>query len=161
MKLHEITSNINQFYNVIADTELDPEVIEDTLSSLMVELNEKVDAIAYVLRKLKAEQQFFKEEEERIKAKREVLANRETRLKRYLEEQLQLAGLDKVKTQLASVSFQNNPPSVYVEDETKIPEVYLLPQPPRIDKKSLLQALKDGVDIEGVSIRQEKSIRVR
>lgn len=67
----------------------------------------------------------------------------------------------KFKTKLFSFNIQNNPPSVDITDEKLIPQEFFIDQAPKLDKKSLLAALKDGKEIEGATIKQTKSLRIR
>jgi len=59
------------------------------------------------------------------------------------------------------VSIQNNPPSVRVVNEELIPSHFMIPQPPKLDKKTILQKLKDGEKVPGVELAQGRSLRIR
>ena len=67
----------------------------------------------------------------------------------------------KFKTKLFSFNVQNNPPTVEVSDEKLIPKEFFVEQSPKLDRKALLAALKDGKEIEGAIIKQTKSLRIR
>ena len=60
-----------------------------------------------------------------------------------------------------TVSIQNNPPSVNIQNDATVPDKYYVPQPPKLDKKSLLDDLKSGAVYEGIELQQTKSLRVR
>lgn len=54
-----------------------------------------------------------------------------------------------------TISTRNNPPSVVVTDESLVPDDYKIwpdPPPPKVDKKIVLQLLKDGKQIPGCAI---------
>lgn len=160
MKLHEITAAISNFRAMMEDEELDAQVVEDTLESLEDTLEGKVESLSFIYRQMGADAEFYKAEEERLSKKRKVIEARRERLKQYLAEQLEIAGRDEVKTATAKVVFQVNPPSVYIEDEEKIPPLYVR-YVRSVDKKALLQALKNGEAIEGAALHREKSLRVK
>ena len=70
--------------------------------------------------------------------------------------------IDKVKTPLFTVALQNNPPSVNVIDEKLIPNDYRKTvTTTSISKKDLLEDLKQGLIIDGVELKQIKSLRIR
>ncbi|WP_435302095.1 siphovirus Gp157 family protein [Bacillus thuringiensis] len=37
----------------------------------------------------------------------------------------------------------------------------MIPQPPKIDKKSLLAAVKDGMQWDGITLKQSEGVRIR
>lgn len=62
---------------------------------------------------------------------------------------MQAAELKKVERPLATISRKPTPPSVIVVEEADIPTQFWKAQPPKLDKRELLAALKDGQDIPG------------
>jgi hypothetical protein len=38
---------------------------------------------------------------------------------------------------------------------------YLIPQEPKIDKRTLIEDLKAGIEVPGAILKQEKSLRIR
>lgn len=162
MKLYELTNAINQVWDLVNNDEMDLEVLEDTLQSLEEEIEKKAEGIAHIMRQLDSEADYIKAEEKRLKERRDAVENRKDRLKKYLEEQLTLSGMDKVKTATVTVALQNNPPSVFIENENFVPEQFVTVETIRkVDKKSLLQALKDGEMFDGISLKQGRSLRIR
>ena len=103
----------------------------------------------------------LKLEEKRLADRRRAIEKRIESIKDYLKNQMEVAGIEKVKRPTLTVSIANNPPSVEIEDESLIPFDYMVPQPARIDKKALLTALKEGQDISGASIKQTRGVRIR
>ncbi len=61
-----------------------------------------------------------------------------------------------------TVSLRPVPPSLVVTDEAEIPEEYWLPQPPKLDRLSLLTALKHGKTTPGATLNNpQMTISVR
>ena len=83
------------------------------------------------------------------------------RLKESLQEVMEQTGKEKFKTALNSYSIANNPPSLDVTDESLIPKQYYIEQQPKLDKKELLKAVKGGLELKGVELKQSRSLRVR
>lgn len=159
MKLYELTQAYNQVLDMAE--EIDKETLVDTLASINESIQDKAENMAKLIKSIEVDTKALKEEEQRLADRRKSLESKVTSIKDYLQNQLEAAGIDKVKRPTLTVSIQNNPPSVSIEDENKIPSDYIIPQPSKIDKKSILQLLKEGVEIEGCSIKQSRGIRIR
>jgi hypothetical protein len=160
MKLYELTANYNQVLELIEEG-ADPEVMNDTLEAIEGEIESKVDNTAMVLKTVEANIKALKDEEKRLADRRKSLENQNKRLKEYLHDQLKSIGMKKVKGTIFSANIQNNPPSLNITDETKIPEEYWVQPSPSVNKKELLEKIKNGEEIEGAEIKQTESLRIR
>jgi hypothetical protein len=96
---------------------------------------------------------------EGIKATQDALAGRKARLEKQREmirESLavafEVACIKKLETPLATISLRAVPPRVEVIDESAIPAAYWKPQEPRLDRKAVLDALKDKQDVPGATL---------
>ncbi len=63
---------------------------------------------------------------------------------------MERGGIKKLTEPDMTVSLRASPPHVTITDETIIPEIYWLPQAPKLDKAALKNAIKDGENIPGV-----------
>lgn len=159
MKLYELAQNYAQLLEMAEEMESD--ALVDTLESLQDAIEEKAENIAKLVKNLEADVKFIKEEEQRLAERRRAIEVKIERLKTYLQEQLETAGIEKVKRPTITVAIQANPPSVDVIDETAIPSDFLIPQAPKVDKRSILERLKKGEAIPGVTLKQTKGVRIR
>lgn len=159
MKLYELTENYAKLLEMAE--EMDTDAIVDTLEALQEAIEDKAENIAKLIRNLEADVKVIRDEEKRLAERRQVIENKVERLKSYLQEQLEIAGIDKVKRPTITVAIQKNPPSVDIIDETLIPADFLIPQPAKIDKKSILERLKNGEEVPGVVLKQTKGVRIR
>lgn len=159
MKLYELTENYLQLLEMAE--EMDPELIRDTLESIEESIAEKAENTAKLIKSLEADVKAIKEEEKRLADRRKALEKKIENIKEYLQDQLELAGIDKVKRPTITVSIQNNPPSVRIVNEEIIPSSYMIPQPPKLDKKSILEKLRSGEKVPGVELAQGRSLRIR
>lgn len=159
MKLYELNQQYNQLLEMADD--LDPQVLKDTLESIKGSIEDKAENTAKLIRSWEAEVKAIKEEEKRLAERRKSLEKRVDNTKAYLFEQMEIAGMEKVKRPTVSVSIANNPPSVQVIDPEKIPSLFMIDQDPVIDKKALLTALKNGAEIDGCAIKQGKGLRIK
>lgn len=161
MKLYELTDKYAELAQMIADDETKTEMLGDTLRALEDAIEIKAENIAKLIKNLDAEVEAFKNEEKRLADRRKALETKRDGLKRYLEEQLEKIGLDKVKTPIFTVALQYNPASVQVIDESKIPPAFWITPPPTLDKKAVAERLKAGEEIPGVTLHQGRSLRIR
>lgn len=158
MKLYELTESYNKILELIEEG---GEGLEDTLEALEDAIEDKAENYAKVIKTLEAQAKMIKEEEQRLSDRRKALENHATNMKLRLEDELRKVGLDKVKGLIFTVAIQKNPPSLNVLDESKIPAQYWVPQSPTLDRKGLLDFLKQGNSVEWAEIKQGESLRIR
>lgn len=159
MKLYELTENYAKLLEMAE--EMDTDAIVDTLEALQEAIEDKAENIAKLIRNLEADVKVIRDEEKRLAERRQVIENKVERLKSYLQEQLETAGIEKVKRPTITVSIRKNPPSVDVIDETLIPADFLIPQPAKVDKRAILERLKNGEHVPGAALKQTKGVQIR
>lgn len=157
MNLYELSIAFQEVQNM----ELDPEVMKDTLDSIEDAIENKAENIAKLVRNLESDVSAYKEEEDRLKTKRQATENKVKWLKTYLEDNMKLTGKTKFKSGMFNFSIQKNPASVNITDERIIPEEFLIPQLPKIDKTALKNVLKNGVEVPGAELKQTEGLRIR
>lgn len=131
----------------------------DTLESIECAIEEKAEGYVKVIRSLqaardaaKAEKDFFKEKEERAKKAIE-------RMEKALSDELTLSGKKEIKTGLFKINFRNNAPSVYVTDESLIPDVFFKHE--RTLKKSELAKTLKEMPVDGAVLRVNRSLQIK
>jgi replicative superfamily II helicase len=159
MKLYEFTQSYLQLLDR-AD-EIDQEVLIDTIESIKESVEEKAENIAKLVRSFEADAKTIKTEEERLAAKRKTLENQVSYLKKYLHEQLETMGIEKIKRPLFTIAIQANPPGVDVINPDEIPGEFWNQSEPVLDKKRILLLLKTGETVPGTAIRRSKGLRIR
>ena len=162
--LYELTDQFKQAEYYFNNAESEEELLEAEryLIDAEIELTEKVENIAKFIKNLEAERESFKKESDRLAAKAKSLDKKVNSLKRYLENTLEVSGIDKVKGQLFTVSLQNNPISLDLSSTEHIPMEFKRIPEPVVNKRELLKHIKDtGEVFEGVEIKQTKSLRIR
>lgn len=161
--LYELTQDWIQLMNLLEDG-ADEDVINDTLEGLDYEIEDKAEGYAKVIRNIESDISGLKAEIERMTDRKRVLENNITRMKNNLQAAMELTGKTKFKTDLFSFNVQNNPAAVIMDEQylENIPEEYLIPQEPKIDKKKLAADLKAGVDLEGIAhLSVSRSLRIK
>jgi hypothetical protein len=97
------------------------EEIDETLDRLGAELATKTDNIAGVLRRMSAEQDLLKDEQERIHARRKTFEAAEKWLRDYVLATMQRNGMPQLKT-INNTLFVRQSEAVIVDDSEMIPE---------------------------------------
>lgn len=159
--IYDLTNSYLDLLALAENGEADPEAIRDTMEGIEGELEDKAENYAKVFTQMIADAEALKTEEERIHNRRTAIENNVKRMKDILQQMMEITGKTKFKTNLFSFNIQNNPPSVEIAEDANIPEVFLIEQEPKIDKKGILEALKAGKAVDGCSIKQGQSLRIR
>ncbi len=162
--LYELVGNLKEFAHLYNQAETEEELLEaeSYLIDAEIELSEKVENIAKFIKNLEAERESFKKESDRLAGKAKSFDTKVNNLKRYLENTLEVSGIDKVKGQLFTVSLQNNPISLDLSSTEHIPMEFKRTPEPVVNKRELLKHIKDTGEIfEGVEVKQTKSLRIR
>ena len=94
---------------------------------------------------------------------KKAIDNKNTKFKEYVKENMEKLGLQKIDTELGTLSIAKNPASVEIFDETLIADEYKKEKVTvSIDKTSIKNALKAGKDVQGVKLVEDKtSLRIK
>lgn len=148
--LYELTDEWLQLLQLAEDGEIDQETFDDTLEGIDYEIELKADGYARVIAQLEHDAAALKAEEKRMATRRKSMENHVDSMKKSLFKAMRTTGKEKFKTDLFSFSIRKNPASVIL-DTTDIPEEYLVPQDPVVNKKQIMADLKAGKDLTGLA----------
>ncbi len=145
--------------------ELHPELDAQTLADTLEGATDFKEAIAALIRSALEDECLAKALKERLDQMKGRLSRLETRAssKRQLAvENMEAANLRKLQQPDFTASVRLGPPSVTIVSEDELPIDYLLPQPPKADRRAILEALSGGALIKGAVLSQPKiSLSVR
>jgi len=163
LKLYQLTENYQNLWDLVEDETIDLSIVETALKTVEGAIQEKAQNLAVFIKSLGADIEIIKAEEKRLADRRKALENKQSGIKNYLQSQLEMAKLGKIKTAVITVSMQNNPPAVRIIDEAIIPAQYktIVPQTFTIDKKSIADDIKKGISVPGAESTQGRSLRIR
>ena len=159
MKLYEINVDIQNLINMV--DEIDHQTFIDTMESLQFELHDKAENYAKVIKAMEIETDGIKKEQDRLQHMKATRTTKIEWLKNAVEEAMVLADDKKFKTNLFSFNIQKNIPSLDISENAIIPQNYYIEQAPKLDKKKLLDYIKNGIQIDGVNIKQTESLRIK
>lgn len=163
--LYQLTGQMQALLALMEDPDVDPQIVEDSLEAISGEIEVKADGYARVMAELEARKAAVKAEKDRLAALESSLGKNIDRMKESLKTSMIATGKIKFKTDLFSFSVQKNPPKVVIDDPSRIPEGFLIPQPPKVDTASIKESLKSvdaGSMWEGIChLEQGESLRIR
>ena len=162
MTLYEMTEDYKMLLAMAEDPDADPAVLKDTMEGIEGAIEEKAEGYAMVMKELETSELALKNEIDRLNARRLTISNNIRCMKLSLQEAMELTGKTKFKTTLFSFGIQKNPPSVVLDvDPGVLPDKYLIPQAPKVDKAKIKEDLKNGIDIGVAHLEQTESLRIR
>ncbi|XZI43558.1 siphovirus Gp157 family protein (plasmid) [Clostridium perfringens] len=159
-KLYELANNYRNLTELIDREDVEQDLIQNALKECQGDIEEKVDNIVKLIRNTESDIEGYKAEEKRLNARRKSLENTVTSLKNYLDSNLKALNLREVKTKLFSCKYQKSKASVEVLDQEVIPREFIVTEE-KVDKKKLYEALKAGQEVEGASLKEHESLRIR
>ena len=158
--LYEITDKFKLIQSLIEDG-ADESVFNEALDSIQMDLVEKLEGYAMVIKNIESDVEGYKKEEKRLADRRKSMENKINRMKENMQDSMVSTNQKKVKGNRFSFNVQKNPQSLKVIDTKHIPGGYWIPQEPKLNNKELLEDLKQGEEIPGVEITQGEHLRIR
>ena len=158
MQLYNLTANYQQIADYIDSAEeLDESLLIDTWESIDEAFEDKVISTAYVIKNNDADIETISNEIRRLQKLKQTKANANNRLKGYNMMQLDKT---KIKGDLFNVSVRNNAESVEILNESALPEdAFKVTRTP--DKTAIKEALKNGHDVDGATLKRTQSLQIR
>lgn len=162
MKLYELPEQYRAWEQAVVDA--GDEVTEElavAFDRLEATLQEKADAIGWMVRQAEADEQAFRELSRDFAAKARAAAGRSASLKAYLMRVLRAMGLDGVKGRVFTVSIARaGSPAIRWASAGEIPDGFARVET-RLDGEAAQQAYRLGVLPEGFEVTHSESLRIR
>lgn len=162
--LYDIKCEFLTLWNLIEDETVDDEILAEAFTEATEDLAYKLENCCKYIKNCESDIAGLKEEEKRLSAKRKSLENGIERLKVLMKSAMEVAGEKKIPCGTFTCSRQANPPRVILDEPyiENIPEEYLVAQDPTINKKQMLEDMKNGKDLSGLAhLEYGESIRIR
>lgn len=81
------------------------------------------------------------------------LETQRDRIKSMIMSALKIINQRKLERPLATLSIRSTPPAVDITDENSIPDSFKVPQPPKISKTAIKEALQAGATVPGATLK--------
>ena len=145
--------------------ELYPELDDQTLNDTLEGATNFKEALASLIRSALDDECLANALRDRMTDMRTRLSRHEARAaskRQAVVESMEAADIRKLTEPDFTASTRVGPPSVVIDNEDELPIDYLLPQPPKPDKRAILEALIRGSIVPGAVLAQPKlSLTVR
>lgn len=162
--LYTIAAEYQADLAALADIDLDPQTVADTLEGMQGDLTDKLRAvIAYAL-SMCAEADSQNAAAKRMSERAKSTAARADGLLEYARTTMQATGIAEVATDEWGAKLAKKPASVNVLDAALIPPAYMRqPEtpPPAPDKKAIAEAIKTGANVPGCELVQGYRLAVK
>lgn len=148
----------------LADLDLPPEVVADTLEGMAGDIEVKATNVAMFVRNLEATAEQIKVAEAAMAARRKAIENRAAHVREYLLTNMQRVGISKIECPYFKLAVRDNPPSVVVESIEHIPAEFMRqpePPPPAPDKKAIAEAIKAGQEVPGAHLSRTQRLEIK
>lgn len=150
----------------LADLDLDPQTLADTLESLSGDLEVKATNVAMFIRNMDVSIEAMKAAEKTMSERRKCAERRRDAVKTYLMTNLVACGIKKIEGPYFTVSVRDNPEAVDVYELGTIPQAYMreVPPPPpswEVDKNAIKVAIKAGIEVPGAKLTRGQRLEIK
>lgn len=145
----------------------DPQIDEQTLADTVEGLTDLHEIVAAIIRSALADEALSAALRCRIadmQGRLNRFQDRASKRRQIARDVMNQLDLKKITAPDFTVSIRPGTPSLMVINEEVVPSIYWRPSEPRLDRQELLSDLKEGAEIEGVTLSNPEpvlSVRVR
>ena len=160
--LYQLSQEFMEASAKLAEMDLDPQTVTDTLEGLQGTLEVKASNVAAFTRNLEATAAAIEVAEESMARRRKAIEARAERLREYLRLAMEKTGISKIESPHFATTLKKKPPSMVIFNESLLPSDYMTDPPkpaPAPDKGLIAKAIKDGCEVPGAKL-SETSDRV-
>ena len=162
--LYELSTMLRNIFEELDDCDSDEKITElmNTVFAVEGDLSRKGETYVKIMRNMQSDIDAIKTEKERLDKmqKRRELAIE--RMKEYIRMSMTAAGLKYIETPLGKWARRMSPWSCVILDESKVEDRFKIPQPPKIDKKAMLDEFKEtGEILSGADFQQKEYVIFR
>jgi len=162
--LYELAAEYRAAADKLADMDIDEQTISDTLEGMSGDLEVKAQNVILFTRNLESTAAAIKEAEGQMAARRKALENRAAGLRRYVLENMQFAGIQKIECPWFKLSIRDNPAAVEIYEPGLIPAQYMKtpePPPPAPDKTAIKAAITAGMEVPGAKLTKGTRLEIK
>jgi hypothetical protein len=168
MTLYEIADQYQQMLAEMEANDLPEDVIQNTLECVQDSADEKVNAIACIIKNLTGDIKAIKEEVNNLNARMRYKQNNIDRLERYLTNYLPLVGYAEKPFENGKhrISFRKSTqvdvlPGFIEWAETNHADELLRYTAPEPNKKAIKDAISAGKDVDFVRIVENRNLQIK
>ena len=153
---------LNNAIKTIKEKDLDPETLKDTLESLELPRNEKLDNVATWIEENNMKLQWLKEKKHQLSDVETSIKNQNERLQEFLTKAIDDSGQKEIQTENHILKPRNYKDSVIVEATEKLPIDYIVcSEVVKPNKKLIYEDLKKGKSISGAHLKSNRKTVIK
>lgn len=164
MHLFELNEKFDAIVAMIEDddNEIDEQVLIDTLESIELDRDLKLDNIATLIERNNAYANAYAEKQKKLQAAKKQLQTANERLQWYMTQTMDQAGMKELKTKNHMLRPRNYKASVVVDDASAIPKQYMATKTTVApDKNAIFKVLKAGEEIPGTHLEPSRKTVIK
>lgn len=163
LSLYNIKNKFVELFEKAEQGELTQDEIQEQGNDLALALQNKSISIIGYIKNQESFSDAIKGELDRLTALKKSIDNRIDKFKEYVKENMQQLEVEKIETELGTLSIVKNPASVEIYDETLIIDEYKKEKVTiSIDKTAIKNDLKAGKEVQGARLIEDKtSLRIK
>lgn len=162
--LYVLSNDYREAAERLADLDLPPDVVADTLEAMAGDIQIKATNVAMFARNLESMAEQIKAAEAQMAERRKSIEKRAEGIREYLMGCMERSGISKIECPYFKIAIRDNPASVVIDDEHSIPDEYKRrpPSPPAVpDKRAILEAHKAGNQVAGTHIVRTQRLEIK
>ena len=153
---------LNNAIKIVKEKDLDPETLKDTLESLELPRNEKLDNLATWIEENNMKLQWLKEKKRQLSDVETSIKNQNERLQEFLTHAIDDSGQKEIQTENHILKPRNYKDSVIVEATEKLPIDYIVcSEVVKPNKKLIYEDLKKGKSIRGAHLKSNRKTVIK
>ena len=153
---------LNNAIKTVKEKDLDPETLKDTLESLELPRNEKLDNVATWIEENNMKLQWLKEKKRQLSDVETSIKNQNERLQEFLTQAIDQSGQKEIQTENHILKPRNYKDSVIVEATEKLPIDYIVcSEVVKPNKKLIYEDLKKGKSIRGAHLKSNRKTVIK
>lgn len=160
--LYQLADDYLAAADQLADLDMPPEVVNDTLESMLGDIQVKATNVAMFVRNLETQAEAIRDAEKQMAARRKAIEHRAEQIKDYLLYNMQRTEIKEISCPYFSIKRKLNPGKVILHGA--VPEQFLRypePPPPEADKKAIAEFIKAGNNPDWAELKQEERIDIK
>ena len=153
---------LNATIKAVQEKDLDPETLKDTLESLELPRNEKLDNVATWIENNQMKLDWLKAKKRQLSDVESSIKNQTDRLQEFLTRAIDDSGQKEIQTENHILKPRNYKDSVIVEATEKLPIDYIVcSEVVKPNKKLIYEDLKKGKSIRGAHLKSNRKTVIK
>ena len=153
---------LNATIKAVQEKDLDPETLKDTLESLELPRNEKLDNVATWIENNQMKLNWLKDKKRQLSDVESSIKNQTDRLQEFLTAAIDDSGQKEIRTENHILKPRNYKDSVIVEATEKLPTDYIVcSEVVKPNKKLIYEDLKKGKSIRGAHLKSNRKTVIK